>query len=283
MGVRVLDNADRGCSAVVEKNVDSQTRVLIYPLLSQIDSLNEDTFCKVKELMYRFDSNKVIQDSLKQTDPHLASMIRIRAVDFINEYIEELKAASEKLYNGVTDQMKLACQKVDKYIGSTDSSKFQQLFDKFIFNPCEANAKKRELDQLKAQLNFDDIFLKGSSRATLREEKRRQYFDNPKNKQRFVTISKSETSSVEEISEDETAESTEEVHKAFGSYKQPEVEYCDLKFKSKPIEKPTTPPPKPAPQETKAPEKKPEVIKYNPGKSTSKATRNRVQSDRHQE
>jgi hypothetical protein len=54
------------------------------------------------------------------------------------------------------------------------------------------------------------------------------------------------------------------------------VEYCDLKFKSKPIEKPTTPPPKPAPQETKAPEKKPEVIKYNPGKSTSKATRNRV-------
>jgi hypothetical protein len=51
-------------------------------------------------------------------------MIRIRAVDFINEYIEELKAASEKLYNGVTDQMKLACQKVDKYIGSTDSSKF---------------------------------------------------------------------------------------------------------------------------------------------------------------
>jgi hypothetical protein len=57
------------------------------------------------------------------------------------------------------------------------------------------------------------------------------------------------------------------------------VEYCDLKFKSKPIEKPTTPPPKPAPQETKAPEKKPEVIKYNPGKSTSKATRGQVQSD----
>lgn len=176
MGVRVLDNVDRGCSAVVEKNIDSQTRVLIYPLLSKIDSLNEGTFCGLKELMYRFDSNKVVQDSLKETDPHLASMIRIRAVDFIHGYIRDLEEASDKLFTGIREQMDLACNKVDKYINgdsSTSSSKFAELFKKFIYNPCDDSKRKRERDQLKEKLNFDDMFLKGSSRATLREEKRR--------------------------------------------------------------------------------------------------------------
>lgn len=93
MGVRVLHNAERGCSAVNEKKVDSQTRSLIYPLLSGIDSINENTFCKLKELLYRFDSNEVIKGSILKVDAHLISMVRLRAVDFINEYIREIEDA----------------------------------------------------------------------------------------------------------------------------------------------------------------------------------------------
>lgn len=89
----MLHNAERGCSAVVEKKVDSQTRSLIYPLLTGIDSINENTFCKLKELLYRFDSNEVIKDSILKVDAHLISMVRLRAVDFINEYIREIEDA----------------------------------------------------------------------------------------------------------------------------------------------------------------------------------------------
>lgn len=184
MGVRVQRNAERGCR-IREEKVNPQTKTLMYPRLAELDSLHERTFCGLKELIYSFDSIEVIQKAIKETDGHLSSMVRLRTVDYINDYISEVEASSNSLFNRIYETMDSVCKKVDKYIDTSPSSaaeqnRFSLIFDSLVYKPCEQAAKDRKLAQLKDNLNYDDLLFKGEARTSTRQSKRDKYLSNRK-------------------------------------------------------------------------------------------------------
>lgn len=184
MGIRTGWKAERHCK-VREGGVNSQTKTLMYPRLAELDSQHERTYCGLKELFYRFDSITVIQDTINKTDGHLSSLVRMNAVDYINEYIKEVEASSKNLFNRITETMDTVCKKVDDYLEADRTNvkgSFTSLFEKLVYNPFKEQAEKRKIEQLKDNLHYDDLLFKREYRTSTRQAKKESYLSNPNNK-----------------------------------------------------------------------------------------------------